>query len=898
MKFFRQPKNIFICTLALVALFMVATPTEASTINTLAAIVGNIVAGLVWITGQILIALMYLLIWVASYNDFVNSTAVTSGWVIVRDVCNMFFILILLVIAFTTVLNLPGYSWKKMLPEMLIMAVLINFSKLICGVIIDFAQVIMLTFVNGFRDIGGGNLTDMLGINKLLDVGNSEKEINDLSIMGTYVLALAYILIATAVITVILFVLVMRMVMLWILVTLSPLVYLLSALPNTKKYASKWWTQFTDNVVSGPILAFFIWLSFTSATADVSTFSSVPKPDQGPNEKARTEAFEAKEAPSAGLSTAGTTEGMLKFIISIGMLIGGLMITKELSGAVGSIAGKGLDVVKKGAKTLTGYNAVKDRIGAFNKQRDAARSEKINAFGERNFGRYLSVKGAARGTLKAGFSAAKGGVMSALDKTGRFDEPLKQYNSWQENRSKRKEENRKHKDNLRSAYANGKYSDGVGGEYTAHQENGRTYYRREKKDEAGKVIPGQYEFAEKDGKRIEKMGDMHYNVDRAWNQAMVNSRAYNNKREKGEIDKEKDKMANAGLTPAQLLGVLEDSSASDSKRTAAALALAVKEGFKFSGQVGMAQTLLRNKNNGLLSKQFNDDVDKKQAHLNYDLATPEGRVKFAKRREEGKFDVLEAGAYKNANVIAALKDSMTDKEFVKHAEKISAYSSKHDEAQKEGLIKHLDTLQSPIFDPITGEIDKARKVVPKITRNLNDTIRGDIKVDEVAEALSESFDNMSISDIAKLKPESLDSTSTNPEFKAKYDHTINSIIMNLSKADIANIRRVQDGNRETVAEIYRRWYLTNPDRRDEKDEPLKNGPRGARGRRQQNSRGSRNGGTNSSQRGNQSTGSQPGSTTPPSNNQPPSEYEDTDFEFTEKGDENNLLSSETKQLGP
>ncbi|HRH33166.1 MAG TPA: hypothetical protein PK720_03455, partial [bacterium] len=583
----------------------------------------------------------------------------------------------------------------------------------------------------------------------------------------------------------------------------------------------------------------------------------------------------------------------------------------------GKIAGAGLSSIGKTGKTLTGFNAVNDRVKAFNKQREAARSEKIGAFGDKAFGGYLKVKGGIAGTAQGLKETFKTGINKGLDNSGTFGEavraPLESFRNWKEDRGKRKKEERDIKDARKNAYINGVYKDPSSGkEYKEYKEGNNTYYRTERKDEAGEVIPNEYDYAEtvdnktNETKRIEKINDFSYNYNNAWTQAMINSRAYNNKREKGEADKEKDKLTNAGLTKAELLGVLEDVSAGDTKRLAASLALAVKEGFKNSGQVKMAQALLHSKNNNLLDKQFNDDVDKKQAHLNYDVETSEGRIKFAKRREEGKFDVLQADAYKNENVIRALKESMTDKEFVKHAEKVSAYSTKHDQAQKEGLVKHLDTLTSPVFDPVTGEIDKARKVVPKITRNLNDTIRGNIEAKEVPDALEGAFDSMSISDIAKLKPESLDSTIIdNPEKAAHYNNTINEIIMNLSKADIANIRRVQDGNRETVAEIYRRWYLTNPDKRKDMDPPSAGGSRRGSSSRQRASREGNTSGNAPPPRRNQPSGNSQQNQAESAPNTPPKDFTDASYEIindeTKQSTQDNSdqdSSNDPKQLGP
>lgn len=332
--------------------------------------IGNGVAVIVWILGRVLVIIIYLVVWVAQYNGFIKSSAVSEGWIIVRDVCNMFFIVILLIIAFGTVLNQEKYSWKHLLPKVLLAAVLINFSKLICGLLIDFAQVIMLSFVNGFRDIAGGNFGNMAGISKMLGINNENQKVELLSLAGTYILALLYVIISLVVMVVILFILIIRIVMIWILVVLSPLAYFLHAVPGKgESYAGKWWEQFTSYVVSGPVLAFFIWLSFVAlqpATPDQKQPLELPPRkdaeaniNSGISNSAKTD---GSTTLAAGLSDSGTPEGMLKFIVSVGMLIGGLMITSQLGGMAGSIAGAGMSKIQNGAKGLKKFGAKRAQL--------------------------------------------------------------------------------------------------------------------------------------------------------------------------------------------------------------------------------------------------------------------------------------------------------------------------------------------------------------------------------------------------------------------------------------------------------------------------------------------------------------------------------------------------------
>lgn len=328
---------------------------------------GNAVAAIVWVLGKVLVIMIYLIVWVAQYNGFIKSSAVSEGWIIVRDICNMFFIVILLIIAFGTVLNQEKYSWKHLLPKVLIAAVLINFSKLICGILIDFAQVVMLSFVNGFRDIAGGNFANMAGIQTLLGINNDKVDVTPLSLAGTYVLALLYVIVALVVMIVILFILIMRIVMIWILVVLSPLAYFLHAVPGKgETYAGKWWEQFTSYLISGPLLAFFIWLSFVAVkpTSDAGNIlMQDPHIANGTTENEIKFTGEiSRVGPDVGLSDAGKPEGMLKFIISIGLLIGGMMITSQLSGMAGTIAGTGMSKIKDGVKGLKKFGANRAKV--------------------------------------------------------------------------------------------------------------------------------------------------------------------------------------------------------------------------------------------------------------------------------------------------------------------------------------------------------------------------------------------------------------------------------------------------------------------------------------------------------------------------------------------------------
>ncbi|MFA5886259.1 MAG: hypothetical protein WC863_00585 [Patescibacteria group bacterium] len=326
---FRSHKKYLILLVGLLVIsgvFVFGHLTSAST-TWAEDVISGILGIFVWALGGILSLVIKALLAVAQYQEFIKVPVVEKGWVIVRDLCNMFFVVVLMVISFGTILHLEEYSYKKWLPKLVLMAVLINFSKTICGLLIDVSQVVMLTFVNAFKDIGGGNATEMLGITSIVTAsqGNLESAFNT---AGAYVLGIIYLLVAIVVFGTMAMMLVMRLVIIWIYVVLSPFAYLMSAFPGGQKYASQWWDEFIKNLIVGPVLAFFIWLSL----AALQTGNNITVDDNGV------------------FGTAGsTTAALVKFIVAIGMLVGGLTTAQQIGGKAGSIAGKGMAKLQKGA---------------------------------------------------------------------------------------------------------------------------------------------------------------------------------------------------------------------------------------------------------------------------------------------------------------------------------------------------------------------------------------------------------------------------------------------------------------------------------------------------------------------------------------------------------------------
>lgn len=96
------------------------------------------------LTGKILDFTIMYSIQDTSYR----SSFVVEGWGIVRDFCNMFFIFILLYIAFGTILKLHSVKTKEMIINVIIIGLLINFSLFATQVIIDASNILARVFYN------------------------------------------------------------------------------------------------------------------------------------------------------------------------------------------------------------------------------------------------------------------------------------------------------------------------------------------------------------------------------------------------------------------------------------------------------------------------------------------------------------------------------------------------------------------------------------------------------------------------------------------------------------------------------------------------------------------------------------------------------------------------------
>ena len=222
-------------------------------------------------------------------NTGVNSV-VLLGWKICRDIANLGFVLGIVMIAFSTIIQVKEYGAQKLLIKFITAAVLVNFSLTIGGVFIDFSNVItgfFLSRVSSNSEIFG--LTDTLaaafGPQKLIlgdtndplppdpdntvSAGKAFTSAGILSITGL-LFTVIFTAISTIVMLTLAIMLIIRYVWLTLLLISAPIAWLFYALPFTS-VNNWWWSEFTSWTFFAPASTFFIYIALQAVNIEAST---------------------------------------------------------------------------------------------------------------------------------------------------------------------------------------------------------------------------------------------------------------------------------------------------------------------------------------------------------------------------------------------------------------------------------------------------------------------------------------------------------------------------------------------------------------------------------------------------------------------------------------------------
>lgn len=210
-----------------------------------------------------------IFVWVINAETFtklMNAGAIYEVWLIVRDFLNIFFILVLLFSAFATIFQLDKYEYKRTIPMLVIMALLVNFSFPVARFVIDLANVPMYFFsqnifgVDGPNEITSGILSGTKMQNILIPGVDNNKDLKDFE--TTHLLAATICMFLFGISFLVLAILMLvRMIALAILVMFSPIGFVGMITPALQSFAKGWWDKLFKWAFYGPIAVMFVLVS-------------------------------------------------------------------------------------------------------------------------------------------------------------------------------------------------------------------------------------------------------------------------------------------------------------------------------------------------------------------------------------------------------------------------------------------------------------------------------------------------------------------------------------------------------------------------------------------------------------------------------------------------------------
>jgi hypothetical protein len=261
------------------------------------------------------------IVWAIDYGTKVmDLPAVTAGFQVTLSLVNLILVMALIIIAFQIILDYHSGSAKEKIPKIIIAAVLINFSLLIAGFLLDISNVFTLFFLKG---VSSGAIYNTLDPNQFQTLGLSlSNGATGVTASIGIVVGQLFGILFTGIILIILIAVfataLVRILYVAVLLLLMPLTWGFWVFPGLSSHTGEWWSNFLKwGVTVMPTMTFFIYIALATTA---KTRESVIGPVLG--SKSETVFFDA----------------LLQILILGGLMIAGLKTANGAGGITSSAA--------------------------------------------------------------------------------------------------------------------------------------------------------------------------------------------------------------------------------------------------------------------------------------------------------------------------------------------------------------------------------------------------------------------------------------------------------------------------------------------------------------------------------------------------------------------------------
>ena len=326
----------------------------------------------------------------AILGDNSNTSGAKQGWNFFRNIANAIFAVIFLWIIFSQISNVgvSNYGIKKILPRLIIGALLVNLSYYICQIFVDLSNILGHTLKDALESGAGG-----VGTGSEATGWGSAIAATIVGVGGVVAFAALAVGIPTLVagffaIMTVFIILVVRQAGIILLVAISPVAFAAWLLPNTEDLFKKWMKMFRGLLLVFPIISL---LYGAGKLAGAILISSATVDPNNPDETMQLVALAATTMPL--IATPFVLQNSLSSLGSIGAKIG-----RMSAGAHSRFAGN----VKSTAKGRVDNSVIGDTkrkyLDFMDRKRASMRaSDRRAKIDNSKFGRFMGWdKGGAR----------------------------------------------------------------------------------------------------------------------------------------------------------------------------------------------------------------------------------------------------------------------------------------------------------------------------------------------------------------------------------------------------------------------------------------------------------------------------------------------------------------------
>lgn len=284
----------------------------------------------------------------AILGDNSNTSGAKQGWDFFRNIANAIFAVIFLWIIFSQISNVgvSNYGIKKILPRLIIGALLVNLSYYLCQIFVDLSNILGHTLKDALEAGAGGIGTESEAAGWGSAIAATLVGVGGVAAFAALAIGIPTLAAGFFAIMTVFIILVVRQAGVILLISMSPIAFAAWLLPNTEDLFKKWMKMFRGLLLVFPIISL---LYGAGKLAGAVLASSATVDPNNPDETLQLVALAATTMPL--IATPFVLQNSLSSLGSIGAKIG-----KMSANAHGRFAGN----VKSTAKGRVDNSVIGD----------------------------------------------------------------------------------------------------------------------------------------------------------------------------------------------------------------------------------------------------------------------------------------------------------------------------------------------------------------------------------------------------------------------------------------------------------------------------------------------------------------------------------------------------------